>query len=157
MRILRIAPIALVVFMVVLQGQQMTPPGTYKSKEQLAAELEKGVGQLGVVAGQSVTLYPGVVIRKRLEGPNNASVHCAECDKADVDEITYIMDGTGTFVTGGTMPDPKNRTAGIKGGEAHDVKPGDVIVVPAGTAHWFSKINGHVTMLEMRYPSQKKK
>ena len=68
-------------------------------------------------------------------------------------ETTFILDGSGTFVTGGMLPDPKDRTKGITGGEAHDVKAGDAIVVPAATPHWFKKINGHVTMLEVRSPS----
>jgi mannose-6-phosphate isomerase-like protein (cupin superfamily) len=50
-------------------------------------------------------------------------------------------------------PDPNDRTKGITGGAAHDVKPRDAIVVPAGTPHWFRKINGHVTMLEIRIQS----
>ena len=153
MRILRVAPVALGVLVTVLEAQQPIPPGQYWNKARIEEGLAKGVGQLGIVAGQSVTIYPGVVVRKRLEGPNNASVHSAEVDKAEVDEITYVIDGGGTFITGGFPPDPNNRTAGIKGGEAHDVKPGDIIVVPAGTPHWFRKINGHVTIMEFRYPS----
>jgi mannose-6-phosphate isomerase-like protein (cupin superfamily) len=153
MRIFRIALLASVVLIFVLQGQQPVPPGTFWSKEKIAADLEKGVGSLGIVAGQAVTIYPGVVVRKRLNGPNNASVHSADVDNSEVDEITYILDGSGTFVTGGMPPDPKDRTKGITGGEAHDVKPGDAIVVPAGTPHWFRKINDHVTMLEIRIPS----
>ena len=58
----------------------------------------------------------------------------------------------GTYTTGGTMPDPKNRTAGIKGGQTNNIGPGDVIVIPPGTAHWFSKINNHITYIEARFP-----
>src|SRR5215831_4122675 len=153
MQIVRIAPLMLVMFMAIVQGQQPTKPGTYWARERIAADLEKGVGPLGIVAGQSMTIYPGVAVRKRLEGPNNASVHSADVDNNEADEINYILDGSGTFVTGGMAPDPKDRTKGITGGEAHDVKAGDAIVVPAGTPHWFRKINGHVTMLEIRSPS----
>jgi mannose-6-phosphate isomerase-like protein (cupin superfamily) len=153
MRTIRIASFALIMALPTLQGQQPALPGTFWSREKIAADIEKGVGTLGVVAGQSVTIYPGVAIRKRLDGPNNASVHSADVDQNEVDEITYILDGSGTFVTGGLPPDPNDRTKGITGGEAHDVKAGDAIVVPAGTPHWFRKINGHVTMLEIRIPS----
>jgi len=69
-----------------------------------------------------------------------------------VTEVYYILDGGGTYTTGGSMPDPKNRTAGIKGGVTNEIKPGDMIVIPPGTAHWFSKINGHVTYIEARFP-----
>lgn len=50
------------------------------------------------------------------------------------------------------LPDPNNRTAGIKGWQTNDIKPGDVIIIPPGTAHWFSRINGHVTYIEARFP-----
>ena len=47
---------------------------------------------------------------------------------------------------------PAGRIGCWKGGESHDVKPGDFIVIPPGTAHWFSKINGQITYLEVRLP-----
>jgi quercetin dioxygenase-like cupin family protein len=32
------------------------------------------------------------------------------------------------------------------------VKPGDFVVIPPGTAHWFSRIDGQITYLEVRLP-----
>jgi mannose-6-phosphate isomerase-like protein (cupin superfamily) len=155
MRNARVVLLALMVSAVVLQGQQPAKPGTFWSSEQIAAELEASTPRLGIVAGKSVTLSRGVVVRKRLEGPNNASVHSADVDQAEVDETTYILEGSGTFVTGGVPRDPTDRTSGIAGGESHDVKAGDAIVVPAGTPHWFSRVNGYVVMLEVRVPSER--
>jgi mannose-6-phosphate isomerase-like protein (cupin superfamily) len=136
----------------VLVAQRVTPPGKYISTEQWRRDLDASQPALGIVAGQTATIVPNVVVRRRQAGPNNASVHSAEGDKQDVTEIYQILEGSGTYVTGGTIPDPDNRTAGIKGGESHDVKPGDFIVIPPGTAHWFSKINGQITYLEVRLP-----
>ncbi len=134
----------------VLFAQIVTPPGKYISTEQWQRDLDASKPALGIVAGQTATIVPNVVVRRRQAGPNNASVHTAEGDKQDVTEIYQILEGSGTYVTGGTIPDPDNRTAGIEGGESHDVKPGDFIVIPPGTAHWFSKINGQITYLEVR-------
>jgi mannose-6-phosphate isomerase-like protein (cupin superfamily) len=142
---------ALVQSLVVL-AQTVTPPGTYISTDQWRKELDASKPALGIVAGQTATIVPNVVVRRRLAGPNNASVHTAEGDKQYVTEIYQILEGSGTYVTGGTIPDPNDRTAGIKGGESHDVKPGDFIVIPPGTAHWFSKINDQITYLEIRLP-----
>jgi uncharacterized protein YjlB len=37
----------------------------------------------------------------------------------------------------------------------HQLKEGDVIVIPAGTPHWFSKIDGSIVYLVIRIdPSQ---
>lgn len=130
----------------------VTPPGKFIPSAQWKKALDDSKPALGIVAGQSATIVPPFVVRRRLDGPNNASVHAKDGDGQDVTEVYYILEGTGTYTTGGSMPDPKNRTAGIKGGQANDIKPGDVIVIPPGTAHWFSKINGHVTYLEARFP-----
>ena len=130
----------------------MTPPGKFIPSAQWKKTLDDDKPELGVVAGQAARILPPFVIRRRVDGPNNASVHTKGGDGADVTEVYYILEGSGMYTTGGSMPDPKNRTAGIKGGVTNDIKPGDVIIIPPGTAHWFSKINGHVTYLEARFP-----
>jgi Cupin len=130
----------------------MTPPGTFIPSARWKKMLDDDKPELGIVAGQAARIMPPFVIRRRVEGPNNASVHTKEGDGADVTEVYYILEGSGAYTTGGSMPDPKNRTAGIKGGVTNEIKPGDVIVIPPGTAHWFSRINGQVTYIEARFP-----
>jgi mannose-6-phosphate isomerase-like protein (cupin superfamily) len=94
-----------------------------------------------------------------LAGPNDASIHSTATDGAQVTEIMEVIDGSGTFMTGGTWIEKsdiayqkRDRTKGISGGEAHDVKAGDFVVIPPGTPHWFSKVNDHVTVVETRFP-----
>ena len=88
----------------------------------------------------------------------------AEHDK--VSEVYYIMQGTATLVTGGTMVNAKTRPAdspqvrqqdgpgstgtSIEGGTTREVKDGDVIIIPGGTPHWFSKIDGALAYLVVR-------
>ena len=71
-------------------------------------------------------------------------------------------------VTGGTVVNPKTRAAdsvevsredgpgvtgtAIQGGVNNELKEGDVIVIPAGTPHWFSKIDGEVTLMSLHLP-----
>ena len=138
--------------LVVMAQGAVTPPGKFIPSAQWKKMLDDDKPALGIVAGQAVRIVEPFVIRRRLDGPNNASVHTKQGDGQDVTEVYYILEGGGTYTTGGTMPDPKNRIAGIKGGENNEIKPGDVIVILPGTAHWFSKINGHVTYLEARFP-----
>ena len=38
---------------------------------------------------------------------------------------------------------------------AHDLKAGDVIVIPAGTGHWFTKIDDHINYLMVRIDPDK--
>jgi hypothetical protein len=137
--------------LIVMAQSAMTPPGRYISSD----EWHKGMklGNNGILGGYTFPVAGEMVIRKRMEGKNNASIHGGPMgDKDNSTEIAYILEGSGTFMTGGTWVDQKDRTKGIRGGEAHDLKPGDVVVIPPGTAHWFSKINGSVTMIEVRFP-----
>ena len=66
----------------------------------------------------------------------------------NVTDIFYFVSGTATFVTGGTLVDSRQTGPGewrgpsSEGGTARAVSPGDMIVVPKGTTHWFSSIDG---------------
>jgi uncharacterized protein GlcG (DUF336 family)/mannose-6-phosphate isomerase-like protein (cupin superfamily) len=87
------------------------------------------------------------------EGGRNYMVHAshrdaagmAEVDELDAD-IIYVLDGTATFVTGGTAENlavtaPNElRGSGIRGGEARRLVKGDVVIVPKGTPHWFQDV-----------------
>jgi hypothetical protein len=78
-----------------------------------------------------------------------------------ISEIYYILEGSATLVTGGTVPDPKPLTPGsgamitmqgarIDGGVSRKVAKGDVVVIPAGTPHWFSSQDGDLRYLIFR-------
>lgn len=69
----------------------------------------------------------------------------AEVHTRDTD-IIYVLEGTATFVTGGTVVDGKNiapdeiRGASIQGGEKRKLVQGDVIVVPSSVPHQFAEV-----------------
>jgi len=74
----------------------------------------------------------------------------------DGTEVHHIIEGAATFVTGGTMVRPANAdgragTATIEGGVSRRVAKGDVILVPAGTPHWYKDLEGSITYLEVRF------
>ena len=82
-----------------------------------------------------------MVHASRREKPGMAEVHSKDAD------IIYVLEGTATLVTGGTAIDPKTvapdeiRGSEITGGENRRISKGDVIVVPAGTPHWFKEVS----------------
>jgi mannose-6-phosphate isomerase-like protein (cupin superfamily) len=90
--------------------------------------------------------------------------HRGEAGKVEMHEtetdIISITDGTATFLTGGTMVGGKMTKAGqwlgtdIQGGEIHHLSKGDVIVVPAGTPHWFKEVSQGVTYLLVKVIKQ---
>lgn len=83
----------------------------------------------------------------RREASGQAEVHTDEAD------VIYVLEGSATFVTGGTVEDGQNiapheiRGSSIRGGEVHRLGQGDVMVVPAGTPHWFKEIASGGPML----------
>jgi glc operon protein GlcG len=91
-----------------------------------------------------------------VDGDNrNYMVHASHRDQAGLAEIhaldtdiIYVLEGSATFVTGGTAVDPKTtapneiRGSSISGGETRVITKGDVIIVPNGMAHWFKEIPG---------------
>jgi mannose-6-phosphate isomerase-like protein (cupin superfamily) len=66
-------------------------------------------------------------------------------------DIIYIIDGSATFVTGGKMTDGNVSRPGqwlgrdITGGDEHHLVKGDMMIVPAGTPHWFKQVSQQVT------------
>ena len=81
-----------------------------------------------------------------------AAVHVHE------DEFFYVIDGSGTFVTGGKLVHPVQTNAAnftgdsIEGGKAVPVAKGDFFVVPANTPHWFSRIDGRIIDMSLHVP-----
>jgi mannose-6-phosphate isomerase-like protein (cupin superfamily) len=69
-------------------------------------------------------------------------------------ELHYIIEGTGTLVTGGTIVRGAS-SATIQDGETHRVRKGDVIIVPAGSAHWYKEVTTPITYLEVRFVAPK--
>jgi mannose-6-phosphate isomerase-like protein (cupin superfamily) len=86
-----------------------------------------------------------------------ASVGTASVHETDA-EFFYVIDGAATMVTGGKLTEekrtnPANLTgSGIEGGVSKNVAKGDFIVVPEGTAHWFSAISSPLVLMTLHVP-----
>lgn len=80
--------------------------------------------------------------------------------KTKVAEVYYILEGAGTLVTGGTIQDAKEvpssigvtnvRGPKLEGGTPRRVAKGDVIIIPGGTPHWFSELDGDIVYMIVR-------
>jgi mannose-6-phosphate isomerase-like protein (cupin superfamily) len=154
MRTLRAALVVLPAlgFSLVAQGTG-APAASYMSAADISAGLSTAVAA-DAAAGAAVTIAPGIVVRRRSGGgePQYAIVHPLST------ETYYIIEGTASLVTGGVLEPPPPapadpdivRSKTIKNGLTRKVGKGDVIVVPAGTPHWFDAIDGTITYLEAR-------
>ena len=73
-------------------------------------------------------------------------------------ELFYVVEGSGTVVTGGTLkderrtnPDNASGTA-IEGGASRKIAAGDFVLVPEKTPHWFTQIDGTLVLMSLHLP-----
>lgn len=128
--------------------------GIYKSNDDLMAVLKKAID-----ASPNMSTSPiantdqyriNIVRRGRAAG---AIAHQGNT------EVHYIIDGSGTFVSGGTIVRPEGGSAAgrgasaaeIQGGVSRHVTKGDVVVIPENSPHWYKDVEGSITYLEVRF------
>lgn len=108
----------------------------YWPGDQVAASFAKG-GVLIETGGYKVHTS------RRVE-PGQVEVHTQDTD------IIHVMEGSATFVTGGTLKDGRQiapeeiRGTQLDGGTTQILSKGDVVIVPNGTPHWFKAVEGPV-------------
>ena len=148
-------------------------PGTFIPLEELNAYTQRAITerlidqQVRDINIGKAHIGIGMVYRKKLDKPQPDSV--AEHDH--VSEVYHVISGSGTLVLGPDITNrqrrpatqktvvefngPGNNGAEIIGGETRVIKAGDVVVIPAGTGHWFTKIDDHINYLMIRiYPDK---
>jgi glc operon protein GlcG len=114
--------------------QTSSAPVTYFARPQVDEAFSKGAVLLDG-EGRNYMVHAS-----RREKPGMAEVHEKDAD------VIHVLDGKATFVTGGTVIDPKAtatdeiRGLAINGGNTREIAKGDVIVVPAGVPHWFKQV-----------------
>jgi mannose-6-phosphate isomerase-like protein (cupin superfamily) len=102
------------------------------------------------VGGYQVGVY-GVFRPKTL--PGDAILH-----ETTTSEVYYMLEGTGTLVTGGTIAGdkttigPASRTRGsrIDGGVTRKMVKGDMVIIPGRTPHWWSALDSDIQYLIIR-------
>jgi mannose-6-phosphate isomerase-like protein (cupin superfamily) len=148
-------------------------PGTYIPVSEIEAYTKKAIAEKlidqqvrAVDIGKS-NVAIGLVYRGKLDKPRPDSV--AEHDH--VSEVYHIISGSATLVLGPDITNrqrrpatmrtvvefngPGNNGSDIKDGVAYNIKAGDVVVIPAGTGHWFTKIDDHINYLMIRIDPDK--
>jgi mannose-6-phosphate isomerase-like protein (cupin superfamily) len=148
-------------------------PGTYIPVSELDAYTKKAIAerltdqQVRDIDIGKAHVGIGMVYRGRLDKPAPNSV--AEHDL--VSEVYHVISGSATLVLGPDIVNrqrrpatlrtvvefngPGNNGSEIRNGVAHEIKAGDVVVIPAGTGHWFTKIDDHINYLMVRIDPDK--
>jgi mannose-6-phosphate isomerase-like protein (cupin superfamily) len=145
--------------------------GTYIASGEIQAYLKRAPAD-AVVTDQQVRAVDvgksnvdiGVVYRSKTAGG-------AVAEHDLVSEVYHIIDGSATLVLGSDITELKRRPAddravrllngpggngvSIRGGATYQLKPGDVVIIPAGVGHWFTKIDDHIAYLMVRVDPDK--
>jgi len=123
------------------------PAATYASQKQLAESLAAAVAKPSDPAAAPIGVtdqYSITEAHRKADGV--PAIHPAHT------ELHFILEGGGTFVTGGRIVTPPgSKTAIIEGGVARHVSKGDAVIVPQNTPHWYQHIDGELTYLEVRF------
>jgi len=130
-------------------------PGTYKTDADLMAVLKRAMDAAGNNMSSSNvanTDQYSINVVHRVTGAGAIS-------HPGWTEVHHIIEGSATFVTGGTIVRPAAGSGGvatIEGGVSKHVGKGDVIVIPENSAHWYKDVDGQITYLEVRFLAPKK-
>jgi mannose-6-phosphate isomerase-like protein (cupin superfamily) len=146
--------------------------GTYINSSEIEAYLKRSPAN-AVVTDQQVRAVDvgkshvdiGVVYRSKTAGGSAVAEHDL------VSEVYHVIDGSATLVLGPDITDLKRRPAddravrllngpggngtSIRNGATYELKPGDVVIIPAGVGHWFTKIDDHISYLMVRVDPDK--
>src|SRR5579863_3338606 len=152
---------------------------TYIPKSELDAYNQRAIEhklvdqQVRLVDVGKVQLGIGSIYRGKLGQATSAENIVAEAvaEHEQVSEVYYVIEGSATLLTGpdlvGAKPRPNTlktvreqngpgfSAASIKNPEVHELKAGDMIIIPAGTGHWFTKIDDHIRYVMVRLDPDK--
>src|SRR5215210_1824201 len=158
--------LSILVFLLSLSHDQAPVPAVFISKDEHVALLKEQIAEnvvdQPIKASDVLGGKASVAMLHRVKPEASALIH------DHVTETYYILEGSGTFVTGGKLGDAKptdltrlnagmSQTGTRIGGTTQRIKPGDIIIVPAGTPHSFSELDGPISYLVYRFEPTAKK
>ena len=153
--------VSLIAFTNIAGAQTPSPAPTDRTKAThfSAADLQAALAKLPTDRPNAVarvfTLDPyNIGVEQRQPVAQGAAAH------ADRAELFYVIKGSGTMLTGGTISDGKQSAANtqgttITGGTRITFNAGDFIMVPSGVPHQFVDLKAAVQVMSMYLPNAK--
>ena len=160
------ASILAIVLLFLQAGAAKTLPATDVKAADIQAtvkeEIARKVTDLPIRTVDAGGHNVGIAVVHRDKGTNLTAM--ASHDK--VSEVYYVVEGSGTFATGGALVSPQKRDnssdtvrqlsgpgsagTGVKGGVSRRLAKGDIVVIPAGTPHGFTDVQEAITYTIVR-------
>jgi mannose-6-phosphate isomerase-like protein (cupin superfamily) len=130
--------------------QQPDKTVTYASAADVAALIARAKKErkndAPLVVGKVLQLAPyGTFLEYRANSKPLANVGLHPKDA----ELVYVLQGSGTLVTGGTTAADD---MSIDGGQSQKIGKGDFIFIPEGTPHWISHIDRTLVLMSIHVP-----
>jgi mannose-6-phosphate isomerase-like protein (cupin superfamily) len=128
---------------------------THYPAADLKAALEKLPADRPAASVRVFSLDPyNVAVEQRQPRQQGAASH------SDRAELFYVIEGSGTMLTGGTISDGKQNGANLQGttisnGTRIVFNAGDFIMVPSGVPHQFVDLKAPVRVMSMYLPNTK--
>lgn len=144
------------------------PVSEFEAYTARAIKYRVGADQVRTVDAGKVQVGIGIVTRGKAVGEAGTD-HVIEHEQ--VTEVYHIISGTATLLTSPELVNPVKKSADgpdvrqqsgpgynsdtMKNPQANHLKPGDVIIIPAGTGHQFIEIPDSITYVVVRIDPDK--
>src|SRR5215510_9462345 len=134
------------------------PPKTFASAADVEAMINKAKSERkpdqANFIQQIVRLAPyNANLEYRVAGIDTpATLHEAEA------ELVFVVDGAGTFVSGGKLTEEKRTNPtnlsgkDVEGGASRRIAKGDYVLIPENTPHAFRKTEGRLVIMSFHVP-----
>ena len=171
-------------FTLAIQAQTPTPPPVQHLPRGIAVDIPNAEVQYTVQKTATAAVSDQAIRVVNVNGEYNVGigvVHRANTlpgktlngiEHSEITEVYHVISGFATLVTGGTLDNPKEyapdhpvvkvlngpSTGGgaIKDGISRKLGPGDVVLIPPNTPHWFSEIDSdQIVYLQIRIDPHK--
>ena len=134
------------------QGQKSGGAATVVTAADVASMIAKSPSDKNALGQRLIQLGSyNVNMEHRVMG-QAAAVHEKEA------ELFYVIEGSGTIVTGGKLVEEKRTNesnlsgTSIQGGVSKKISKGDWVMVPEGVPHQIPNVDGAVTVMSLHLP-----
>ena len=163
---MRYVPASVAALCLLLPSAAFAQPAPREATDILKADIDRVLATMGK-GGDSQLLVAalrkgqiGVGIVHWLPGTRGALSH------SQVDEVYYMLEGTGTLLTGGTIADgkplattsevvtvlvgPSMSGTKVAAGTSRKISAGDIVVIPAGVPHQWVTVDTKMRYIDIR-------